>query len=164
MCHYIFLGVIIVFLSWGLSLLSKVWLIDNITFMQSFGCIVSLCSIFKIYSEYKFHLDKEKSNTLLRLNEAYKADSNMTDVVKDLIENKNETDTYKREMFLRFFEELQYSIDKKLIDKKEAHDLFSWYAEEAYKKNDFLSDLKHVWDDRECKDPWKTFKRFVKNK
>ena len=45
-------------------------------------------------------------------------------------------------MFLRFFEELQYAIEKRAISEELAYDMFAYYAIEAYEIKDEFFDEK----------------------
>lgn len=93
-------------------------------------------------------------------NERYRTDEHINEVVEFLIgqqlkdEQKTQSNSEnnahiinKREMFLRFMEEIQYLIEKGLIDKDEAYDLFGYYANQAvtYGK-EFLDDEENNWE------------------
>ena len=130
--------------------------------------------------EYGLHLAKEQADTLSRYNERYSSDENIAEVVKYLLEkedvkkkSKDKCDsqkqddnpppkveikipsTFQKEMFLRFFEELQYTIEQKTIDEQLAYDMFAHYAIKAFDESkNFVDDLND--------DCWKRFRLFAK--
>ena len=125
---------------------------------------------------YCFHKKQERTATLVKYNERYSSDSNIQKVVSyllwmsdkekqkeleaSLIPTKNQV-----EMFMRFFEELQTSIDSKLIKKEDAKELFSYYAIQLYEyiqKNKENEVGKEVFPSKEeIETDWKRFKKFV---
>lgn len=126
-----------------------------------------------IYSYYQ-HKQDEKAKMTAEYNERYRKDEGFNEVVESLIELQQKEEQEKRqvkpeidaktinkrEMFLRFMEEIQYLIEKELIDEDEAYDLFGYYANQAVKSGKkFLDDLK----DPDEEDNWKTLYKFVDN-
>ena len=60
-----------------------------------------------------------------------------------------------KELFLRFFEDIEYSIEQKALDRKAVKDLFFYYAGVAYDMGSaFVEDFDENY--------WNTFKRFVR--
>lgn len=63
---------------------------------------------------------------------------------------------HDKELFLRFFEEMQYSIEQETLDEEQVKDLFYYYAKIANDMGcDFVDDF-----DKNC---WRKFKVFIKN-
>ena len=60
-----------------------------------------------------------------------------------------------KELFLRFFEEIDYSIEQKALERKAVKDLFFYYASVAY-------DMGRVFVEDFDENFWNTFKRFVR--
>lgn len=132
-----------------------------------------------IYGYYQ-HKQDEKARMTAEYNEKYRTDEHINQVVEYLISldpddkekpakegsHVDSKTINKRELFLRFIEEVQYLVDKDLIDKEEAYDLFGYYANLAVKSDKkFLSDLKDNTssksDDEE--NNWETLYKFVDN-
>jgi hypothetical protein len=87
--------------------------------------------------EYRLHIEREQSLTLSKFNERYCADKNIEAVVKYLIGESDgvqvtKPTTYQKELFLRFFEELEYAISHNSLGEKLVYDMFSYYALKAY--------------------------------
>ncbi|MCC8120042.1 MAG: hypothetical protein LIP09_15045, partial [Bacteroidales bacterium] len=57
------------------------------------------------------------------------------------------------ELFLRFFEELEYAIMSERIEEEVVHDMFAFYALEISKKEGLIKDYKEP-----C---WQTFHNFI---
>lgn len=138
------------------------------------GLVVAYCK----YSEY---VEQKKTKTLSAFNDRYINDENIQKVVNYLIyvddndKNKGlskdelspkEPSDNDWEMFFRFFEEMQYSIEQDLITKDMAYDMFAYYALSAFelreniinaeeekkywnKLNQFISSMKGIRDERE---------------
>lgn len=120
--------------------------------------------ILTAFSYYKYK-EEQKVKMTYFYNKVYRTDENIQEVLKFLIESdsKGTSDSNidastinKRELFFRFFEEIQYLIDQDIIDEKEAYDLFGYYAKVAY-------DLqKKFQPDIQVENNWKTLKKFIK--
>lgn len=112
--------------------------------------------------QYNRYLEKEQSDTLSHYNERYSRDLNIKKVVKYLIDKKDNPNneytlnTFEKEMFLRFFEELQYAIEQKSLSKEIVYDMFSYYAIEAYKE-------KENFYKNEEENNWLRFKTFAES-
>lgn len=95
------------------------------------------------FYEYQMHMEERKRQLLLKYNERYSTDENINKVLEFLIlkdECKTQIPTVnQREMFLRFFEELEIQIQNNMLDADLVYDLFSFYALEAGKPDDFLT-------------------------
>ena len=70
--------------------------------------------------------------------------------------NQKADKTYRHEMFLRFFEELQIAIENKALSPEIVCYMFSYYAIVADRCDKFVSD----YNDHQT---WKKFKEFVKD-
>lgn len=102
--------------------------------------------------EYCLHKEREKAVTLSQYNERYTTDPNIQKVVNYLLwksdsapEDKNidyggRTEEELRptknqvELFMRFFEEVEVSIEAGRLDRDVVNDLFAYYAKELVKK------------------------------
>lgn len=109
--------------------------------------------------EYRLHIEREQSQTLSKFNERYCADKNIEAVVKYLIGKRDGATvamptTYQLELFLRFYEELEYALSKKMLDENLIFEMFSYYALAAYYSEEFM--LKYL--DENC---WNRFLAFV---
>ena len=109
--------------------------------------------------EFSLYQEKEKSEILSAFNERYSTDCNIKAVVTYL--NKidefpiSEPSTFQKEMFLRFFEELQYAIEKKVISEELVYDMFAYYALKAY-------DIKFKFYNEEDEINWLRFNAFIR--
>lgn len=145
---------------------SSDWISNTIallTFLTTFlTLIVTSYATYYAIKEYKSHQKQSKASVLSKYNERYSNDKNIEKVVQYLILKdkcgfippERVPDTCEKEMFLRFFEELQYAIDAEYIDKNTAYDMFAYYALKAYElQENFVSDIK--------KTEWTRFRRFI---
>ena len=133
--------------------------------------MIGLIALIYTINEYRAHKDRRKADVLASFNNRYMESQSVKRVLEDLIalDDKN---TCKfcisensmtcvnvindRELFLRFFEELNYAIESDSIDKETVFDLFAYYALKADKLG------KRFVSDYEEGDNWKTFKSFCK--
>lgn len=115
------------------------------------------------YVQYRQYKKKEKADILAHFNERYSNDENIKAVVEYLMgEKQNDPTNYQKEMFLRFFEELQIFIEVKSLDPQLVYDTFAYYALEAYKKGtDFYSELNPNELNEELKGTWYRFGKFI---
>lgn len=109
--------------------------------------IIALIALVYSIMEYNSHKKREQSETLSKYNERYSNDENIKKVVTYLICKMKCPDvpdylgTFEKEMFLRFFEELQYAINQKSLSEDIVYDLFAFYAIRAYENfNIFIED------------------------
>ena len=90
------------------------------------------------------------------------------------VKSNEVTDTdpgiHEKEMFMRFFEELNKHINAQNIQKKDAYDLFAYYAiqfdeHEGFRKDitDYISlkEKKECGNNADYIDHWKNFRDFV---
>ena len=125
--------------------------------------------------EYKSHKDEEKANTLASYNERYSSNEHLIVVVEylynEIEKSKRNKKTEKninadkesrqptpneKELFLRFFEEIQISIEQGALDKAHVKELFFYYAKVAYDMGEsFICDFNH--------DCWRKFRTFVES-
>ena len=136
------------------------------------GSATFLALLFAAY-EYYLHKKNNQYEAYLKLNERYCNDRSIQKVMVTMIESYdnntfsidsfndncgiNQMNDYDKEMFLRFFEELNYAIKKKSIRKEEACYYFGYYAVVAYLMGkDFVSEL-------ENEGIWGEFNEFAEN-
>lgn len=115
--------------------------------------------------EYCNHKRRERANVLSRYNERYSESESIKRVIKhinaiayrdcDSLESNDDPGTFDKEMFMRFFEELEYSIQADNINKKEVRDMFGFYPLLATERKGYL------YNDDE-KENWRMFCKFVK--
>lgn len=125
--------------------------------------------------EYKLHQKREKAETLARFNERYSNDKNIEAVVLLLMRieegitpdkaEQNEDDmklNYQKEMFLRFFEELQIAIEAGALDKKLVYDIFAFYALKAFEMGEeFYEELTPKQTEETNNGNWYQFRKFI---
>lgn len=132
--------------------------------------IVALVSAIVAYKQYDDYKKREKYGRLSRLNERYATDTNITRVVQSILHCYNDdrnyfdvnqfnntpcaNETHKREMFLRFFEELSYAIETGSLNEDKVCYFFSYYAIVAnLMKDKFFKD----YNDKS----WERFREFA---
>ena len=127
--------------------------------------------------EYQKHKRHHKVEILSSLNERYASDENIKEVVIELLKSLKNDDrgdyfinketwksakdedidkkvVYQREMFLRFFEELESYIEEDSLDTKVIKKTFAYYALQAASlQEDFVEDYNNG--------NWTFFKKFV---
>ena len=138
--------------------------------MSGFATFLAL--LFAAY-EYYLHKKNNQYGAYSKLNEKYCKNNSIQKVMvtmKESYDGKsfciasfsnncgiNQVNDYDKEMFLRFFEELNYAIKKKSIRKEEACYYFGYYAVVAYLMGkDFVSEL-------ENEGIWGEFNEFAEN-
>ena len=156
------------------------FIVEALTFLISvLSLVVSLVAISFVKKEYNLHKQAEMANTLSKYNERYCTDEHIERTInflseyhdtrkaekykhylpKDIlsiVKKKDSSSCLDKEIFLRFFEELQYSIIQGALDKDVIYDMFSYYPIIAYELgNDFVDDF-----DNRC---WQTFRVFAKS-
>ena len=131
---------------------------------QIVGGVIAIIALLYASKEYFLHKKTNKYDTYSKMNERYCNDKAIQKVLNcmlnsyegevldigkfkyvSMVKNLSVND---KEMFLRFFEELSYAVEKKSIKKEEACYFFGYYAIVAYLMgNDFVSDLtdKGMW-------------------
>lgn len=134
-------------------------------FANCVTAFVTIVALVFTYKEYLNHIKRERANVLSRFNERYSDDASIKRVVSHInaiayninisSETQKTPDVYDIEMFMRFFEELEYSIQSDNLDKRMVRDLFGFYPLLAIERKDFL-----FKDDE--KENWRTFILFVK--
>ena len=119
--------------------------------------------------EYVDYKKKVRATTFTEYNKRYTEDENVIAVTKYLIcilENHQqapnlaeEPSIYQKEMFLRFFEELDYQMQNGRLKKDDVLDFFAYYAVAAAMIPEFIegTELK----DKESK-IWHHYRHFVK--
>ena len=135
------------------------FIVGLLTFLAT---LVTTCIAYAAFHytkrEYELFREKERAETLSAFNERYSADDNIAAVVTYLSkidEYPNpEPSTFQKEMFLRFFEELQYAIEKRTISEELVYDMFAYYALKAY-------DMKYKFYNEEDEKYWLRFCAFV---
>ena len=135
--------------------------------------IVTFSALVFAYFQYRLHQKTNKYETYSKMNERYCSDKAIQKVLdcmlksydkkgefdinifKDISTKSNLSDNDK-EMFLRFFEELNYAVEKRAIGIEDACYFFGYYAIVAYlMEEDFVSDFS-------CGGMWIGFKELAK--
>lgn len=149
-------------------------LFNGLTAITNAGIL--LTSIYALYyaiREYEKRLEEEKTRILCEYNQRYASDPNIASVINWILEISTFEDdnrirkidvnkaskhpsVYEKELFMRFFEELQMQIEKGTIEKYIVKEMFGFYAVKFSLHKELRSDIK----DYE-KDEWKGFREFV---
>lgn len=129
--------------------------------------IAAVSAFYYSSCEYKEHKRREKMETFSEYSARYSKDENIQKVVEYLIAyledgniEEHQVSIYNKEMFLRFFEELQYQMDKGRIDKEDVEDFFVYYAVAAAMCKPFIQDTELV-NGKESKDIWARYRKLV---
>lgn len=152
--------------------------------------IVTVIGAFYAILQYRNHLNEERRVILCEYNQRYSSDKNIEAVVCWMIQvaKTNQLDgdiigvntnticvppaTYQKEMFMRFFEELNLRLEKKDMNVEEVYNMFSYYAlkfdeywDFRLDINDYKNDLEmrgmHEIDREKFRDKWNDFHGFV---
>ena len=139
-------------------------LINATSLIIAFGTLcATIFAIFYAVKEYRLHCKQNKADVLHKYNERYSSDENIKKVIEYLISQKDGKDIpdgktpslYEKEMFLRFFEELEYAIESGALDAELTYYMFAYYALEVAKlKGSFIED----YNNKE----WNRFRAFIK--
>ena len=151
-------------IDWTSLLLNSLSIIVAIIAAIATGVTAYIAYIALIYAKKEYELQKKvkESETLAVYNQRYSNDENINVVVKYLIGKKeypmilHVPGTFEKEMFMRFFEELQYAILQKSLDSELVYDMFAFYALEAYEEKD------NFFNQKDEKD-WRLFIEFAKS-
>lgn len=107
---------------------------------EALSSFVAIAAALTGYIQYRNYKEREKYDKLSRLSERFASDKNIQKVMESLLKCYNEDSkcfcindfkheqTSDKEMFLRFFEELQYAIDTSSLDEDIVCYYFSYYA------------------------------------
>lgn len=163
--------------------------LETISTVSSMGTfLIALCAFILAYREYNLHKIQQKIDVLSKLNERYSTDENIQDVIKWMLsvaetdengeiigvkKHEKDVETHKKEMFMRFFEELYLHIQADRVNEEDAYNLFAYYAikydeipgfRENIKDYKSLEELKTAKKDKEKdknRDNWISFREFV---
>lgn len=132
--------------------------------IMAIAAVSAFCYSLQEYKEYK---RREKMETFSEYSARYSKDENIQKVVEYLIaylENGNiekyPISIYNKEMFLRFFEELQYQMDKDRIDKEDVEDFFVYYAVAAAMCEPFIQGTE-LANGGEAKKIWARYRKLI---
>ena len=179
-CYLFIIGIIIVMclLIYFYHCLCEESLVDIITSASTAGTmLVATISACYAYHEYLQHQKNEKTQLLCHYNHRYSTDANIKAVVEWMLDNtpaitpsssansgdingclsptKGFVSLYQKEMFMRFFEELNIQIKEGNLDKQQVKDLFSYYAIKFGKIDGFRENV------TDYDTNWSNFKSFV---
>lgn len=108
--------------------------------VAALSLVVTVITVVIAYHEYKKISKKEKCDILTKYNERYMNNPCILKVIDSyLYKNKKKPTANEKEMFLRFFEELEVMIREEYISEKNVHDLFSYYFLVLWDDDDFWS-------------------------
>lgn len=166
----------------------------DITHIQSFAelgsFLVALSGGLYAIHQYSNHLEEEKRKVLCEYNQRYSSDKNIEKVVEwmlliaktdektgEIIGVNDEVKSispgiYKKELFMRFFEEINLRIEKGDMNADEVYKLFAYYAMKFDNHPDFRSDIIDYKNESELKalsksernifkDHWVDFRSFI---
>lgn len=160
------------------------YLLNTSDIFDAITCYVAIVSAIYAFYQYYNYKEREKYEKLSRLSERFASDKNIKSVMKSLIACYNEKDgksffnvktfeeltpkknnspetpcekiIYERELFLRFFEEIQYALDTGSLDKEVVCYYFSYYAVVASLMGKiFVEDYNDI--------TWQEFRTFADN-
>lgn len=140
------------------------------TYIQAVSTIIAaitaICTIITVYiayisisyvkKEYELHKKIRHAEILSTYNERYSTDNHIEKVIRYLHNDLKLSDLElnDREMFMRFYEELQYTIEQEGISKEIVYDMFAYYAMEIAKKGkEFIDDY--------GEENWRMFLKFI---
>lgn len=152
--------------------------------------IVALIGVVYAAHQYQNHLKEEQRRVLCEYNQRYSTDKNIEIVVEWMLQvaktneetgeiegvNRNvkqiSPGIHKKEMFMRFFEELNLRLEHNDMNIDEVYNLFAYYALKFDKYWDFRLDIKdyknslelrgmHEVDKKKYKDYWNGFRSFI---
>lgn len=128
-------------------------------FSVSLTAFIAVKAFIYTKKEYSLHIEKERSQILSDFNKRYCTDKNIEAVVKYLIDDNPDKikapTTYQKELFMRFFEELEYAVMQKALDEEVVFDMFAYYAIKAY-------DLRDKFIEKTEERYWLRFIEFIK--
>lgn len=141
----------------------------QIEYSLEFGAIITaLAAIIVAVFEYHQLKEKRKSELYSEFNRRYLSDEkNIQPVIRyisHLYKDAPKPKGYQIELFLRFFEELDVYLKKKVLDEETTCHLFAYYCMEIFKPewsflleeidyhndewpllNDFIERMKKIW-------------------
>ncbi len=112
--------------------------------------VALMCAI----KEYRKHKEHKECDVLTRYHERYNNDTHIEKVLHYYLDSKNKEDNDKfgalddhdKEMFFRFFEEIELMIQKKYLYEEDVKKLFIFYFMVFWEFEDFLLDSdKDYW-------------------
>lgn len=99
--------------------------------------LVAIISLSIAYYEYRCHKKDKKSEVLSKYSERYSNSEYIQLVVSYcIVKNPKKPTLAQKEMFLRFFEELEEMIELKYLDEKLVDDYFSYYFLLLWERDD----------------------------
>lgn len=133
--------------------------------------VLAIMGLAIAYFEYCKHTNQNKYAVMSEYNKRYNDDKNIEAVVKYLIwflegnssgkEQVPDIPTvYQKEMFMRFYEELQLQVENNRIGKGKIEDFFAYYAVAACMCPNFVEGTELLGGDERV---WARFKAFVKS-
>lgn len=145
------------------------------------SAFIAALALVAAWTEYKKNQDSSEAQTLSYFNERYSNDISIRRVVKwclynmpngneEIVRPNNyniDNMLYEKEMFMRFFEELELSLEKKnLTDEQAVFDTFAYYALRVSRFKDFVYGytfhVKGVFQYNKANETeWKYFEKFI---
>lgn len=137
--------------------------------------VAAAIAVFYAIVQYKSYLEDRKTKTLNEFNQRYVSDESIEKVIRWMVANakydengrivgkdpeKNEGEMpsiYDKEMFMRFFEELNILINKGLLNEKDTLKMFAYYALVFDEYPSFREDIR----DYDNKKQWYDFHQFI---
>ncbi len=130
--------------------------------------VLTLIALFFSLVEYHAHKKREKMAVFSEYSKRYVEDHSIKCVVEFLIcyfENEKlegvTPSIYQKEMFLRYFEELEFMIEKGKIDEDDIAEFFVYYAVAAAMCLPFVQGTELESDSSRC-DVWRGYRLLVK--
>ena len=96
--------------------------------VASLSLVVAVYAVLHAKKEYERALKNKQSEVLAQYNERYSNNDSIRKVIEYITYSNDDRPTvYDKEMFLRFFEELELMIERGYLTKKDVGDLFAYY-------------------------------------
>lgn len=96
--------------------------------VASLSLVVAILAVWHAYKEYKRALKNKQSEVLAQYNERYSNDDSIRKVIEYITYSNDDKPTvYDKEMFLRFFEELELMIERGYLSIDIVGDMFAYY-------------------------------------
>lgn len=136
-------------------------------------CLVAIVALYLSYSEYKRYVEREQFATLAEYNKRYSSDQYVISCLNYLTSNLyNEKcilpTVVERELFIRYFEELQIQINGGRLAKEKVQELFAYYGIVAFLDPSFSEDIiefdsKDEKISENSKNIWRNYFLFLKS-
>lgn len=151
------------------SMMNLNWCLGNIA--ECTTAVTTFAGFIVAFKEYNNYQTKVKLATLAEYNKRYSDTSYMATCLEFLTKYLNNQKTVlpsinQREMFFRFFEELQIQVEAGRLDKEKVKDLFAYYGVAAFLVEQFVDNIIEFDSDKteireNSKQTWNKYYQFL---